>query len=338
MHELEIKMRQNNFIPTAEIIKRYYNNRKIVLYGDSIPLRRLLKDSYGIKVANVATAIEANVNGTRRNIRDFFGKSDEYYIVAPFLNPDEKQKIFLDSMGYKEFKDFVFTRHKRIESDNGFKDYHDEYGNSINAPEGLRVIVDSPAGNVKIDIHDSVRFEKPNLLIVSESNSRIVIKKNCSFKTDAKIHAYGNAELDIGENCSFVFENRFYVPYSCKITLGNNCMFSSYIKLYSGDGHAVFDVETGKRTLDITENSPRTSIVLEDHVWVGLNAMLLGNTHIGRSSIVGAGAVVKGKFPNNCAVAGNPAKIVKKNVTWTDNVFEMDIKNCGEENIALTGQ
>lgn len=34
------------------------------------------------------------------------------------------------------------------------------------------------------------------------------------------------------------------------------------------------------------------------------------NTHIGNNSIVGAGSVVHGTFPDNSVIAGNPAKVV----------------------------
>ena len=52
------------------------------------------------------------------------------------------------------------------------------------------------------------------------------------------------------------------------------------------------------------------SIVLEDDVYVGHGAILLGGTRIGEGSIVGAGAVVRQKIPAGSVVTGNPAKVV----------------------------
>jgi acetyltransferase-like isoleucine patch superfamily enzyme len=53
-------------------------------------------------------------------------------------------------------------------------------------------------------------------------------------------------------------------------------------------------------------------IIIEDDVFVGQGAMLLGGTTIGEGSIVGAGAVVRQKIPAGSVVAGNPAKVVAR--------------------------
>ena len=53
-------------------------------------------------------------------------------------------------------------------------------------------------------------------------------------------------------------------------------------------------------------------IVLEDDVYVGHGAMLLGGTRIGEGSIVGAGAVVRQTIPAGSVVTGNPARVVAR--------------------------
>ena len=53
-------------------------------------------------------------------------------------------------------------------------------------------------------------------------------------------------------------------------------------------------------------------VVIEDDVYVGEGAMLLGGATIGEGSIVGAGAVVRQKVPAGSVVLGNPAKVVGK--------------------------
>lgn len=51
---------------------------------------------------------------------------------------------------------------------------------------------------------------------------------------------------------------------------------------------------------------------LEDNVSVGANAVIIGEVHIGKNVIIGAGSVVTKSIPDNCTVVGNPARIIKK--------------------------
>ncbi len=52
------------------------------------------------------------------------------------------------------------------------------------------------------------------------------------------------------------------------------------------------------------------SIVLEDNVWIGVRATVLGGAHIGEGAIVGAAAVVDFEVPPYAIVAGNPAHVI----------------------------
>jgi sugar O-acyltransferase (sialic acid O-acetyltransferase NeuD family) len=53
-------------------------------------------------------------------------------------------------------------------------------------------------------------------------------------------------------------------------------------------------------------------VVVEDHVFVGLNATILPRLRIGRGAIVGAGAVVTRDVPSAQVVVGNPARVMIK--------------------------
>jgi len=62
--------------------------------------------------------------------------------------------------------------------------------------------------------------------------------------------------------------------------------------------------------------NPPESVLLEPHVWVGQEAMLLKGSHVGTGSIIGAKALVNGPIPPVSAAAGLPAKVIKRGVSW----------------------
>ncbi len=43
-----------------------------------------------------------------------------------------------------------------------------------------------------------------------------------------------------------------------------------------------------------------------------MNSIILKGTTLGKNVVVGAGSVVCGTFPENCIIAGNPARIIRK--------------------------
>ncbi len=46
--------------------------------------------------------------------------------------------------------------------------------------------------------------------------------------------------------------------------------------------------------------------------WLGAGAVILPGTHLGRNTVVGAGAVVHGKHPDHAVLAGIPAKVIRR--------------------------
>lgn len=51
--------------------------------------------------------------------------------------------------------------------------------------------------------------------------------------------------------------------------------------------------------------------IIGDNVRIMANSVVFGNIKIGNNVTVGAGSVVTKDVPDNCVVAGNPAKIIK---------------------------
>lgn len=62
----------------------------------------------------------------------------------------------------------------------------------------------------------------------------------------------------------------------------------------------------------VLEPPSATPVIIEDHVLVGANAVVLEGVRVGRNSVVAAGSVVTEDVPADCVVAGSPARVIKK--------------------------
>ena len=60
------------------------------------------------------------------------------------------------------------------------------------------------------------------------------------------------------------------------------------------------------KSLGRGEAEPAPEIM--DGAFIGWNAIVVGGVRVGRRSVVGAGSVVVSDVPDDCVVAGNPAK------------------------------
>lgn len=118
-------------------------------------------------------------------------------------------------------------------------------------------------------------------------------------ETNARLRALG---ATIGEGC-LIYSTAFSTePYL--VTLGNRVAVSGGVKFLPHDG-AVWLLRQRRPHAQVFGR-----IVVEDDCYIGENALLLPGTRVGRGSVVAAGAVLKGRFPENSVIAGNPARAV----------------------------
>ena len=58
--------------------------------------------------------------------------------------------------------------------------------------------------------------------------------------------------------------------------------------------------------------SDDSCVTIGDNCYIGLGAKIFGQVSIGNNVIIGANSVVVKDIPDNCVVAGIPAKIIKR--------------------------
>ena len=110
-----------------------------------------------------------------------------------------------------------------------------------------------------------------------------------------------NSHITIGNHCRI---NGAYIHAKEFIEIGDYCVMASGITIIDSNAHNVNSIN---RTIgqDIPEG-----IRIGNNVWIGLNAVILKGTVIGDNCVVAAGSIVKGEYPDNIIIQGNPAKCV----------------------------
>ena len=120
---------------------------------------------------------------------------------------------------------------------------------------------------------------------------------------------FPNVSIAIGNHCSIGEYN--HITACNKITIGNGLLTGRYV-LISDNSHGGLSedeslIEPLKRDL-----KSKGEVVIGNNVWLGDKVTVLAGVHIGNNVIVAANAVVTKNVPDNCVVAGVPAKIIKK--------------------------
>lgn len=356
----EIPEEDREFYFIAKIAAENRKGRRIVTWIRSGRFEHILKKYFGLSVAfGVSMRKEALKENYILDFSALQGKAGEYYLVSLDRNYDDETYRKLNSFGYHETRDFVFRMIKPVvlvNYDLSRGNYYDAYGNSI---EGFNAVIGkvvfrgfnnhivlgknmSTAGNLHFDfcangyveIGDETRFNALNTFEFKVYNgcSTVIIGKQCRFReTLWRLFAdEHNTSVTINDSCTFEANLEVHPNQGKKIIIGRDCMFSYDIDLWSGDGHAIFDVNTAKRINETGKAAAhKDMIVIGEHVWVGKKAFIMSGTNIGDGSIVGACSLVKGIFPNNCSVGGNPAKQIRTDIAWSRNGYADRLEQCG---------
>ena len=111
-----------------------------------------------------------------------------------------------------------------------------------------------------------------------------------SYQIQKKYHCIISPHSMIGSNLK--------LPHPLSIVIGYDAIIGNSVTIYQ-------DVTIGQK-----DNKYPT---IGNNVMIYTGAKIIGDVHIGNNVIIGANAVVMHDVPDNCVVAGIPARIIKRN-------------------------
>jgi len=153
----------------------------------------------------------------------------------------------------------------------------------------------------------------------------ISIGKNCIIRSGAMIDAPRPGVVRIGDNVDInrhvylggfgdhleigsgsTLNRNAFIDARGSVRIGSKVMIGPYAKLISYS-HIFADPDKPM----IEQGISIKEIVVDDDVWIGAGAIVLPGVHLGRGSIVGAGAVVTRSCAPGSVLAGSPARVIR---------------------------
>lgn len=112
--------------------------------------------------------------------------------------------------------------------------------------------------------------------------------------------------VNIGNNVHFYgMKPNMFSTEPWLISIGNDVYVTADVTFVTHDGGPLI---LRKEVPDLELTAP---IVIGNDVYIGIRSIILPGTCIGNRSIIGAGSIVKGKFPDNSVIAGVPARVIR---------------------------
>jgi acetyltransferase-like isoleucine patch superfamily enzyme len=139
------------------------------------------------------------------------------------------------------------------------------------------------------------------LTSVIKSIWRLYVEKSGS---NSIIRYFRKKGMKIGEDCLFNTMSFSTEPYLIEI--------GDHVAIASGTVFITHDAGIRCFRKDFPQDDIFGKIIIGNNVFIGENSTILLNTNVGDNCIIGAGSVVRGKFPADSVIVGNPAKVITK--------------------------
>ena len=123
-------------------------------------------------------------------------------------------------------------------------------------------------------------------------------------------HIWMEAPIHFAYGCNTHLGSHVYANFNLTVVDDGECRIGNYVMFgpnvtISTTGHPV---HPSYRDVGAQFSLP---VVIEDHVWIGSNVVIMPGVTIGENSVIGAGSVVTRDIPANSVAFGAPCRVVR---------------------------
>lgn len=160
--------------------------------------------------------------------------------------------------------------------------------------------------------HYQLGYSWPISKKIKQIAGKMMFEK-CGKNVDIGRHISFSSKVSLGDNSS-IGDN---AHINGSLTIGDNVMIAANCA-FLATNHITDRIDIPMNRQGRVEKP----IVIDDDVWLGYGVTLLAGVHVGKGSIVAAGAVCSKDVPEYTVVGGVPAKVIRTRIPHVNN------KNC----------
>lgn len=173
------------------------------------------------------------------------------------------------------------------------------------------------ACNKKVTNNGGFFLNGANVDNLRNDKANIVIGKETYINGELRTLIYGGKIL-IGEHSYVGINSKIWS--GDHITIGDHVLISHNVHIVDTNSHEVDHLMRANSFMETVESGGNylakgdvqtAPIVIEDHVWINFNVIILKGVTLGKGAIIAAGSVVTKDVAPFTLVGGNPAKFIK---------------------------
>lgn len=108
-----------------------------------------------------------------------------------------------------------------------------------------------------------------------------------------------------------------------ELRIADDVLFGPHVLILSGN----HPIETPGAPINAFHQGINGRCIIDQDVWIGARAVIMGDVHIGEGAVIGAGSIVNRSLPPYCISAGAPCRPIRKR--FSDNDLRLHLETLG---------